>query len=70
MGSMDKLGQFAGEVVKSQIEDVKKRTERIQRYKEMYDKYDDKRLYQEYKRSSDERKVACALLLKERGYGK
>lgn len=51
-----------------QIEDVEKKKENIQSYKEQYKRFDDERLLREYKRSSGERRIACAMLLKERGY--
>lgn len=68
MGFLDTLGKVAGDVVKSGIEDVKKRNEKIQLYKDRYDRYDDRKLKDMYKTSHGEAKMACALLLKERGY--
>lgn len=69
MGFLDTLGKVAGEVVKNGIEDLNKKNEKIQYYKERNDRYDDKKLYDKYKTSHGEEKMACALLLKERGYG-
>ena len=43
--------------------------ERIERYKEQYDRLDDEHLIRKYKSSTGEQKMACAMLLKERGYG-
>ena len=43
--------------------------EQIERYKEQYDSLDDEQLIKRYKSSSGDQKMACAMLLKERGYG-
>lgn len=51
------------------VESVKARQERIEHYKEIYDRLDDEALLRKYRASSGEAKYACAILLKERGYG-
>ena len=51
-------------------EAAQQRQERIMRYKVSYSNLDDKELFRRYKNSSNgEIKIACGLLLKERGYG-
>lgn len=65
MGFLDTLGEFAGKAVS----DMQKKMERIQQYKDMYECYDDRKLINEYKKSSGEKKMAITQLLKERGYG-
>lgn len=46
-----------------------KRQETIMKYKEQYDRYDDDRLIRKYRSStSGESKIACGMLLRERGY--
>lgn len=69
MGFWDKLGEIAGESLKSSVDEMKKKRARIERYKERYDSYDDHSLIEKYKSSSGEEKIACGMLLKERGYG-
>lgn len=51
------------------LDQAQKRTESVNRYKERYDYLDDQALMRKYKSSSGDAKYACALLLKERGYG-
>ena len=47
---------------------VQEKRERIEHYKERYDRLDDKALYQKWKTSTGDAKLACVFLLKERGY--
>lgn len=63
------FGEFLGNIAKEAVDSLKERAEKIERYKESLDRYDDKRLIKEYKSSSGDRKLAAGLLLKERGYG-
>jgi hypothetical protein len=69
MGFLDNLGNMAGKAAKSVIDDTNKRVENIQKYKAMYEDYDDSKLISKYKSSSGDEKMACGQLLKERGYG-
>lgn len=56
--------------VQTTCEDAQRKMERIERYKERYDGLDDQALMRKYKSaSSSEERMACGLLLKERGYG-
>ena len=47
---------------------VREKGERIEHYKERYDRLDDKALYQKWKTSHGDVQLACMFLLKERGY--
>lgn len=70
MGFMDKFGEYAGKAVRASNEMLQEKARRIERYKQDYDRYDDRKLMQEMKRTTDvEKRLACAQLLKERGYG-
>lgn len=51
------------------LNQVQKKADSINRYKERFDMLDDQALMRKYKSSSGDAKYACALLLKERGYG-
>lgn len=56
--------------VQTTYEDAQRKMERIERYKERYDRLDDETLMRKYKSaSSGEARMACGMLLKERGYG-
>ena len=52
------------------LESVQNQQESIMHYKELCDRYDDERLLKQYKSSTGDRKIACGMLLRERGYGK
>lgn len=65
MGFLDglaKAGKAAYDVTASKME-------RVQEYKYEYASLSDEQLMRKYKSSTGERKYACAMLLKERGYG-
>lgn len=68
MGFFKKLYDIVADVVEESRKSMEKRYQKIQFYKEKYKDYDDERLKEEYKRSSDEKKIALTALLKERGY--
>lgn len=51
------------------VESVKAKQERIEHYKELYDRFDDDALQRKYRSATGEAKYACAMLLRERGYG-
>lgn len=56
--------------VQTTYEGAQKKMERIEQYKERYDGLDDQALMRKYKSaSSSEERMACGMLLKERGYG-
>lgn len=57
------------DIGKGILDNVKEKQERILRYKDLFVDYDDERLYRKYKSSTGEVKIACGMLLKERGYG-
>ena len=70
------FGDFFNKAVKvgvsyaqSELESVQRKMEQIERYKEQYRGCSDEELVEKYRNSSGERKIACAKLLKERGYG-
>lgn len=65
MGFFDVL-KDAGKAI---LDNAKERQEKILHYKEMFADYDDQSLFRKYKSSTGEMKLACAMLLKERGYG-
>lgn len=50
------------------VGDIEKKKKNIEDYKELYKRYDNDRLLREYRRSSGECRIACGMLLKERGY--
>lgn len=50
-------------------EQLKKNKAEVEDYKAQYERYDDRRLMEMFQSSSGSRKLACGLLLKERGYG-
>lgn len=63
------FGEFLGNLAKGAIDNLQEKSARIKQYKARYERYDDKCLFRLYKSSSSmERKLAIALLLKERGY--
>lgn len=57
------------DVGKGILDSAKERQEKILHYKEMFADYDDQSLFRKYKTSSGEMKLACGMLLRERGYG-
>lgn len=65
MGFFDVIKDIGKDILDS----AKERQERILHYKEMFADYNDERLFRKYKSSTGEAKIACGLLLKERGYG-
>ena len=58
--------QGGAEFVQTQKEEVERQ---IERYKNQFDRLDDEQLIRRYKSSEGMEKRACAMLLKERGYG-
>ncbi|MGO5024658.1 hypothetical protein ACTQ4E_16600 [Lawsonibacter sp. LCP25S3_G6] len=56
------------DVAKKGYEALQEKRERIEHYKQLYDRLDDKALYQKWKSSHGDASFACLLLLKERGY--
>ncbi|KSV59507.1 hypothetical protein [Acetivibrio ethanolgignens] len=69
MSFFNSMGKVAVACGKHIIEDAEKRNKRILKYKDRNNKYDDQKLMEKYRHSSGEEKIACAMLLKERGYG-
>lgn len=55
--------------LKAGIDKAQQNKEEIEKYKMEYDRYDDRRLMELFRSSSGTRKMACGLLLRERGYG-
>lgn len=51
------------------VQQMNEKQERVSRYKDRYDSLDDPALIKRYKGSTGDAKYACALLLRERGYG-
>lgn len=70
MGFFEGLGKVAGEMAKGAVEDMQRKQRNIQRKKEYYDRYDDGELLRKYKNLTGDDKLACAMVLRERGYGK
>ena len=54
---------------KERINEMGERMDCIESYKEEMDGLTDDELLRRYKRSSGDRKLACAMLLRERGHG-
>ena len=48
---------------------IQEKQANIERYKLRYERLDDESLIQKYKSSTGDARLACMLLLKERGYG-
>lgn len=55
--------------LKAGIDKAQRDKEEVEKYKKAYDRYDDRRLMELFRSSSGARKMACGLLLRERGYG-
>lgn len=64
-----KAAQVGACAAKSVADSAKQKVERINMYKERYDTLDDAALIKKFKSSSGEQRMACAMLLRERGYG-
>lgn len=64
-----KAAQLGASAAKSVADSAKQKVERINMYKERYDVLDDAALIKKFKSSSGEQRMACAMLLRERGYG-
>lgn len=54
--------------IKAGMGKAQKYKEDVEKYKMQYDRYDDRRLMELFKSSTGARKIACGLLLRERGY--
>lgn len=61
---LGKAAQFGMAVA----EQAQAKKDSIERYKSEYDLLNDKELIRKYKSTSGDQKMACAMLLKERGY--
>lgn len=57
MGLLNTLGNYAND-----------QKEKLNAYRERYDRYDDERLKREFKKASGIKALAIGSLLKERGY--
>ena len=68
MGFWNKLHDIVLDILTQQCNGMERKLEKVQYYKEKYSDYDDASLVEEYKRSSDEKRVAIGSVLKERGY--
>lgn len=64
-----KAAQLGASAAKSVADSAKQKVERINMYKERYDTLDDAALIKKFKNSSGEQRMACIMLLRERGYG-
>jgi len=66
MGFFD-ISKKVGDAVR---DEVNRKAETMERHKQRFDRLDDESLIKKYQSTSGEEKLACAMLLKERGYGK
>ena len=66
LGKAAKVGM---DVVQTTAEQAQAKMQRVERYKAQFESLDDRELIRKYKTTSGEQKMACAMLLKERGYG-
>lgn len=66
---LSKAAKVGMDVVQTTAENARAKMERIERYKARFESLDDRELIRKYKSTSGEQKMACAMLLKERGYG-
>ena len=64
-----KAAQLGASAAKSVADSAKQKVERINMYKERYDTLDNAALIKKFKSSSGEQRMACIMLLRERGYG-
>lgn len=64
-----KAAKVGMDVVQTTAENAKAKMERIESYKARFESLDDRELMRKYKSTSGEQRMACAMLLKERGYG-
>lgn len=65
MGFLDTLGRLGG----AAMEKLEKRCQEIERYREEYRNLSDEALRKKIKHTSGAEQVACAELLRKRGYG-
>lgn len=66
---VSKAAKVGIDVVQTTAENAKAKMERIESYKARFESLDDRELMRKYKSTSGEQRMACAMLLKERGYG-
>lgn len=64
---VSKATKVGMDAVQTVAEQVQERAQRIEKYKERFGPMDDRTLIQKYRSTSGEEKMACAMLLKERG---
>ena len=64
IGFLDLLGA----IFQYGIEKSQENKEQVEKYKAQYERYDDEQLKKKFLSSSGACKMACGLLLKERGY--
>lgn len=64
------FADFLKDVGSSVHTNIQKRNEKIQQYKERYERYDDDFLKKAFKNSSGEKMLAIGMILRERGYGR
>ena len=66
---VSKAAKVGIDVVQTTAENAKAKMERIESYKARFESLDDRELMRKYKSTSGEQRMACAMLLNERGYG-
>ena len=66
---VSKAAKVGIDVVQTTAENAKAKMERIESYKARFESLDDRERMRKYKSTSGEQRMACAMLLKERGYG-
>ncbi|PPK77517.1 hypothetical protein BXY41_11656 [Lacrimispora xylanisolvens] len=69
MSFFESLGKVVGSVAGAACDELQAKNERIQNYKDRHDRLDDESLINKTKSSHGDEKIACMMLLKERGYG-
>lgn len=51
------------------VKTMQDKQEKVLKYKDKYEMYDDEQLFKMYKTTTGDAKLACAWILRERGYG-
>ena len=69
MGFWDSAGNIAGKMASGAIDSIQKQQNEINKYRQRYEEYEDNdKLYKEMLRSSGNKKLAIAMILRDRGY--
>ncbi len=66
--TFDDVMEFIGGVVSFARTKYDEKVENIEKYKERYERLDDETLFRRWRSASGDEKIACEMLLKDRGY--